>query len=235
MALPERRCSSTGYLSAPWLVRSHVRDAHRRSKSNSDTKSPQADLVRVPSELFGVCGVRTRRRIYGAGAVDHEFSIMSMSKPFLLALICETIRPRKARAKLSASATGFPSSEIAPISPVRHVPVNGEPKEKADQGREPMDVIDRRSTLRGILYVAVAAGFSAIPLLNTVDAMPLALEKGLGNEAGDLKVRVQAVASRPSRRPVRPPPRPVPRPRHRRHRRWVCRWHRGRRVCGWRW
>ena len=94
-----------------------------------------------------------------------------------------------------------------------------------------MDAIDRRSALRGIrgiLCVAVAAGFSASSLPNTVEAMPLALEKGLGNEADDLKVKVQAVASRP-------PPRPVPRPRRRRHRRWVCRWHRGRRVCGWRW
>jgi hypothetical protein len=98
-----------------------------------------------------------------------------------------------------------------------------------------MDAIDRRSALRGILCVAAATGFSASSLLNTVEAMPLALEKGLGNEGEDLKVKVQAVASRPSRRPVRPPPRPVPRPRRRRHRRWVCRWHRGRRVCGWRW
>jgi hypothetical protein len=91
-----------------------------------------------------------------------------------------------------------------------------------------MDAIDRRSALRGILCVAVAAGFSATSLPNTVEAMPLALEKGLGNEADDLKVKVQAVASRSPRRPV-------PRPRHRRRRRWVCRWHRGRRVCGWRW
>jgi hypothetical protein len=91
-----------------------------------------------------------------------------------------------------------------------------------------MDAIDSRSALRGTLCVAVAAGFSASSLPNTVEAMPLALEKGLGNEADDLKVKVQAVASRP-------PPRPVPRPRHRRHRRWVCRWHKGRRMCGWRW
>ena len=98
-----------------------------------------------------------------------------------------------------------------------------------------MDAIDRRSALRGILCVAVVAGFSASSFPNTVEAMPLALEKGIGNEADDLKVKVQAVASRPPRRPGRPPPHPVPRPRHRRHRRWVCRWHRGRRVCGWRW
>ena len=62
-----------------------------------------------------------------------------------------------------------------------------------------MDAIDRRSALRGILCVAVAAGFGASSFPNTVEAMPLALEKGLGNEADDLKVKVQAVTSRPSR------------------------------------
>ena len=71
-----------------------------------------------------------------------------------------------------------------------------------------MDAIDRRSALRGILCVAVAAGFSASSLPSTVEAMPLALEKGVGNEADDLKVKVQAVTSRPSRRqPSAAPPR----------------------------
>jgi hypothetical protein len=95
-----------------------------------------------------------------------------------------------------------------------------------------MDTIDRRSALRGILCVAVVAGFSASSFLNTVEATPLALEKDLKRKA-DLKENVPAVARRPPRRPVaRPPRRP---PRHRRRRRWVCWWHRGRRVCGWRW
>jgi hypothetical protein len=96
-----------------------------------------------------------------------------------------------------------------------------------------MDAIDRRSALRGILCVAVAAGFSASSLPNTVEAMPLALEKDLGGKA-DLKEKVQAVA-RPPRRPVaRPPRRPVARPRFHRRRRRVCWWRRGRRVCAWR-
>ena len=95
-----------------------------------------------------------------------------------------------------------------------------------------MDAIDRRSALRGLVCVAVAAGFSATLLPNTVEAMPLALEKDLGSKADDLKQKDQAVVGRPPRRPLA---RPRPRPRPRRRRRWVCRWHRGRRVCGWRW
>jgi hypothetical protein len=95
-----------------------------------------------------------------------------------------------------------------------------------------MEAIDRRSVLLGMLSVAAAASLGASSLPSAVEAMPIALDKDLATKAGDLKQKVQAVA-RPPRRPVaRPPRRP---PRHRRRRRWVCSWHRGRRVCGWRW
>jgi hypothetical protein len=99
-------------------VQSLVQDTHRRSKSNSDGKNSQAypALARVPSELFGVCVVGTSGRIYGAGDVDYEFSIMSVSKPFLFALICETIGPEEARAKLGANATGLPFNSLAKIA-----------------------------------------------------------------------------------------------------------------------
>ena len=99
-----------------------------------------------------------------------------------------------------------------------------------------MDAIDRRNVLRGILCAAVAAGVGANSFPSTTEAMPLALEKDLGSKVDDLKVKTQAVPSRPPGRPAaRPPRRPPPRrPHHRRRRRWVCWWHRGRRVCGWR-
>jgi hypothetical protein len=73
-------------------------------------------LARIPSELFGICVVGTSERIYGAGDVDYEFSIMSVSKPFLFALICETIGPEEARAKLGANATGLPFNSLAKIA-----------------------------------------------------------------------------------------------------------------------
>jgi hypothetical protein len=110
-----------------------------------------------------------------------------------------------------------------------------------------MDAIERRSVLRGILCVAATAGLAASSLPAMVEAMPLAPQKDLGSrdlgnqglggkdlgsDADDLTVRVQAVASRPPRRPMARPPRRPPR-RHRR-RRWVCWWHRGHRICGWR-
>src|SRR5260221_6548646 len=98
MASLERHYISTGHLPATEMVQSLVEDAHRRFKSNSDGKNSQVypALARVPSELFGVCVVGTSGRIYGAGDVDYEFSIMSVAKPFLFALICETIGPEEA-------------------------------------------------------------------------------------------------------------------------------------------
>ena len=118
MASLERHYISTGHLPAAGMVQSLAQDTHRRSKSNSDGKNSQAypALARVPSELFGVCVVGTSGRIYGAGDVDYEFSIMSVSKPFLFALICETIGPEEARAKLGANATGLPFNSLAKIA-----------------------------------------------------------------------------------------------------------------------
>ncbi|MBR0900953.1 glutaminase A [Bradyrhizobium tropiciagri] len=108
---------STGHLPGPEMVQSLVDDAHRRFKSNTDGTASQVypALARVPSELFGVCVVGTSGRIYGAGDVDHEFSIMSVSKPFLFALICETIGPEAARDKLGANATGLAFNSLAAI------------------------------------------------------------------------------------------------------------------------
>jgi hypothetical protein len=87
-----------------------------------------------------------------------------------------------------------------------------------------MNVIDRRTMMRSVLGGAAAAtvGVTAAMTLapNPVEAMPLALDKDLPAKTDDLVREAQVVV--------------VP-PRRRRRRRWVCRWRRGRRVCGWVW
>jgi glutaminase len=113
----ERPYVSTGHLPTSEVVQSLVEDAHRRFKSDVSGKNSDVypALARVPSELFGVCVVGTSGRVYSAGDVDREFSIMSVSKPFVFALICETIGPERARAKLGANATGLPFNSLAAI------------------------------------------------------------------------------------------------------------------------
>jgi glutaminase len=73
-------------LPAPEMTQSLVQDARRRSKSNNDGRNSQAypALARVASGLFGVCIVGTSGRIRCAGDVDYEFTIMNVSKPFLV-------------------------------------------------------------------------------------------------------------------------------------------------------
>jgi hypothetical protein len=90
-----------------------------------------------------------------------------------------------------------------------------------------MDAIDRRSALRGILCVALAAGCSATLLPAAAKAMPVAPQKNLPSPTHDLTNMAQAGMG--------PPPRPLPaRHRRRRRRRWECWWRRGRRICGYR-
>jgi glutaminase len=108
---------STGHLPEPEMVQKLVEDAHTRFKTNTDGQNSQVypALARVPSDLFGVCIVGTSGRVYAAGDIEHEFSIMSVSKPFVFALICELIGPGTAREKLGANATGLPFNSLAAI------------------------------------------------------------------------------------------------------------------------
>jgi glutaminase len=108
---------STGHLPSPDAVKALVTEAHARFKSNKDGENSQVypALARVPAQLFGICVVGTAGNVHAAGDTDHEFSIMSVSKPFLFALICEQIGADKAREKLGANATGFAFNSVAGI------------------------------------------------------------------------------------------------------------------------
>ena len=108
---------STGRLPAPELVKALVSEAHERFKSNTEGKNSTAypALERVPSELFGICVAGVSGNVYAAGDTAHEFAIMSASKPFVFALVCQTIGPQEARAKLGANATGMPFNSLGAI------------------------------------------------------------------------------------------------------------------------
>ena len=108
---------STGHLPSPEQIKALVADAHARFKSNTDGKNSQVypALANVPNDLFGICVVGTSGNVFAVGDTDHEFSIMSVSKPFLFALICEVIGAEEAREKLGANATGYAFNSVAGI------------------------------------------------------------------------------------------------------------------------
>jgi glutaminase len=113
----ERPYISTGRLPGPETVQQLVSEARLRFQSNTDGENSQVypALARVSRDLFGICIVGTSGRVYAAGDTDHEFSIMSVSKPFVFALVCETIGPEAARDKLGANATGLAFNSLAAI------------------------------------------------------------------------------------------------------------------------
>jgi glutaminase len=62
-----------------------------------------------------VCLVGTGGNVYAVGDADHAFSIMSVSKPFLFALVCQEIGPEPAREKLGVNSTGLPFNSLSAI------------------------------------------------------------------------------------------------------------------------
>jgi glutaminase len=108
---------STGHLPEAEMVQNLVSEAYARFKSNTDGEISHVypALARVPGDLFGVCIAGTSGRIFAAGDVDHEFTIMSVSKPFVFALVCEAIGPEQAREKLGANATGMAFNSLGAV------------------------------------------------------------------------------------------------------------------------
>jgi len=105
---------STGELPGRDLVESLVHEAHERYRANRDGEISRAypALARVSADLFGVCVVGTAGGVFEAGDAGYEFTIMSISKPFVFALVCEVIGPDDARERLGVNSTGLPFNSL---------------------------------------------------------------------------------------------------------------------------
>lgn len=115
--LPDYPYVSTGHLPPAEDIVRLVDQVHARYKSNTDGQNSQVypALAEVPSGLFGICVVGTDGGVYSVGEAEHEFSIMSVSKPFVFALVCQEIGAAQAREKLGANATGYAFNSVAGI------------------------------------------------------------------------------------------------------------------------
>ncbi len=111
------RYVSTGELPGRELVQRLVEEAHERCRSDreGETSKVYPALARVPPDLFGVCLVDTRGAIFAVGDWDYEFTIMSVSKPFVFALVCAAIGPDAAREMIGVNSTGFPFNSLAAV------------------------------------------------------------------------------------------------------------------------
>lgn len=108
---------STGTLPPAEEIAELVAEAHRRYKSCTEGHNSKVypALERVPADLFGICVVGVNGRVHEIGEADHPFSIMSVSKPFLFAMVAEALGVSEVRTRVGANATGLPFNSLAGI------------------------------------------------------------------------------------------------------------------------
>jgi glutaminase len=108
---------STGTLPPGDQVRALVNAAYTRFKNNHEGHNAQyyPALAAVPAELFGICVAGVDGSIYAVGDDKYPFTIMSVAKPFVFALVCQALGPDQARAQLGVNATGLAFNSVVAI------------------------------------------------------------------------------------------------------------------------
>ena len=108
-ASPNGTYVSTGALPPVEQVRALVAEAHERFATVGQGQVSQVypALARVDPALFGICVVDATGGIVSVGQAGHEFTIMSVSTPFVGALVCDLIGATGARERLGVNATGY--------------------------------------------------------------------------------------------------------------------------------
>jgi glutaminase len=108
---------STGHLPTADRVQALVDDAYRRYRDLDD--GTVADYIpvlgRESPERFGICVAGVEGHTFTAGDATHEFSIQSVAKPFVFALVCQAIGADTARRKLGVNSTGQPFDSVMAV------------------------------------------------------------------------------------------------------------------------
>jgi glutaminase len=114
---PEFERVSTGRLPTADEVEALLRDAYARYAAHQAGAVSQVypALAAVDPDLFGVSIASARGRVFAMGDTDHPFTIMSISKPFVFALVCQAIGARAAHQKLGGNATGLPFNALEAV------------------------------------------------------------------------------------------------------------------------
>ena len=108
---------STGQLPAADTVQALLTEAHElyRGVDEGLVADHIPALARAQRDLFGLCVAGVDGTILTAGDAGQRFSIQSVSKPFVFALICEAIGYDQARLKLGVNNTGLPFNSVMAI------------------------------------------------------------------------------------------------------------------------
>jgi glutaminase len=114
--------TSTGHLPAPPDVQDCVDEAFRtyRGVTHGEVSRVYPALASMPPDLFGICVAGVSGSLFPAGDAAREFTIMSVAKPFVFALVCEALGAERARECLGVDATGQPFDSLAAVERAAH-------------------------------------------------------------------------------------------------------------------
>ena len=130
------QAAHTGHLPEWSEVESLVEAAHRRCKSDGD--GVVADYIPVLAQAdpdwFAVCVAEVDGRVHTAGDIDVEFSIQSISKAFVYALVCQEYGHQVVRDRIGVNNTGLAFNSVIAIELNDGHPMN--PMVNADCGAQ---------------------------------------------------------------------------------------------------
>jgi glutaminase len=108
---------STGTLPSDEEVRRIVQAGYERVRHLREGKVADyiPALAKASPDTFGVCVVGVRGRVFAMGDAEREFTIQSISKLFVFALVCDALGPGDARSKLGVNSTGLPFDSVMGI------------------------------------------------------------------------------------------------------------------------
>lgn len=86
-----------------------------KEEAEGEVSTVYPALERVEPSLFGICLYSVEGEAYSAGDVDTDFTIMSISKPYIFALVCQAAGPQIARQRLGVNGTGMPFNSVSAI------------------------------------------------------------------------------------------------------------------------
>jgi len=109
---------STGSLPAAADVRALVDEAYERFRAEGEGQVSQVypALARARPELFGISVANTTGDVHSVGDAEAPFTIMSVAKPFVFALVCDAIGWEETREKIGVNATGLAFNAVEAIS-----------------------------------------------------------------------------------------------------------------------
>jgi len=108
---------STGNLPSDVEVAAAVSEGYRLFRDDDSGKVADyiPALANASPDAFGVCIAGVRGRFFAIGDAELPFTIQSISKVFVFALVCDALGHDEARQKLGVNSTGLPFDSVMGI------------------------------------------------------------------------------------------------------------------------